>query len=135
MDVILVSYNYFWVIVSIWYIHVLQCYKFRPCNPNFQENTNINKNIIIFFSSKSFQNYYIGVTSLYQTWSDPCPQPRKCMVHALMSMKVTASCHTEVFLVGSCNSEKQHDLPVKFEMWLWGWNHYTLRGLDLIKIY
>ena len=35
--VILVSYNYFWVIVLIWYIHVLQCYKFRPCNPNFLE--------------------------------------------------------------------------------------------------
>ena len=56
--------NYFWVIVSIWYIHVLQYYKFRPCNPNFQENTNINKKYKKKFSPKSFQNYYIGVTSL-----------------------------------------------------------------------
>ena len=57
------------------------------------------------------------------------------MVHALMSMKVTASCNAEFFSVGSCNSENQHDLSVKFSLWLWEWNHYKVRGLNLIKIY
>ena len=35
-DDIFVSCNCFWVIASIWYICVLQCYKFRPCNPKIQ---------------------------------------------------------------------------------------------------
>ena len=62
----------------------------------FRKNTNINKKIIKKkCSPKSFWNYCIGMTSLNQTWSAPCPQPRKCMVHALMSMKDTASCHAE----------------------------------------
>ena len=84
LDVILVSYNYFWVtIVLIWYIHVLQCYKFRPCKPNFQENTNSNKkNYKKCFSPKSFWNYYIGVISLNQTWSDPLPTAQD--MHGLM---------------------------------------------------
>ena len=57
------------------------------------------------------------------------------MVHALMSMKVIARCHAEFFFVGSCKSENQHNLFVKYGVWLWGWNHYKVRGLNLIKIY
>ena len=54
LDVILVSYNYFWVIVSIWYIHVLQYLEFRPCYPKLRKNTNVNKKIKKFF----FLNYF-----------------------------------------------------------------------------
>ena len=101
----------------------------------FRKITNINKKNYKNFSPQPFQNFYIGVISLNQTWSDPHQQPRKCMVHAVMSMKITASCHAEFFSVGSCKSENEHDLSVKFGMWLWGWNLYKVRGLDLIKIY
>ena len=68
------------------------------CYPNFRKNTNSNKENLKTFFSKLFLNYFIGVTPWAKLEvTSPCPQPRKCMVHALMSMKDTARCHAEFF--------------------------------------
>ena len=62
-----------------------------------QKNTNIIKKIIKIFFPKLIRNYFIGVTPLTKLEVTPYPQPRKCMFHALMSMKDTVRYHAEFF--------------------------------------
>ena len=88
-----------------------------------------------FFLLNPFEIIILEWPPLIKLEVTPHPQPRKCMDHALMSMKDTASFHADFFSGGSCNSKNQHDLSVKIEVWLLGWNHYKVRGSHIIKIY